>query len=220
MSKSRVASALQSHTVEVFPFEVSNLEAENILLSEEIARLRLRLVEVERSADTDPLMDLYNRRAFMRELGRAQAVNARYDIPSTILFFDLNGFKAVNDQYGHGFGDEMLIGVGKVLSDNVRHCDMVARLGGDEFGVILFKTDEKTGKAKAASLACQISEQIFSIDYEQVQVSAAWGVAPCDSAQTPKQILARADRAMYVSKFEMKRGVDLTSLVEFKSRKL
>jgi len=90
-----------------------------------VSRLRLRILELERAADTDPLVPVYNRRAFMREISRAQTVMARYDISSTVLFFDLNAFKTINDRYGHSIGDSLLKKIGSVLIEGVRDCDMV-----------------------------------------------------------------------------------------------
>jgi len=136
----------------------------------------------------------------MREVARAQTVNARYDMLSSIVFFDLNGFKSINDRFGHGIGDELLLKTGKVLLEGVRDCDMVARLGGDEFGILLFKSDPRTAHAKAATLACRIADQFVEMPTGNVSVTAAWGVAPCEVDDTPEQVLARADRAMYMAK--------------------
>jgi diguanylate cyclase (GGDEF)-like protein len=125
---------------------------------------------------------------------------ARYDLLSSIVFFDLNGFKSINDRFGHGIGDQLLLTTGKVLLEGVRDCDMVARLGGDEFGILLFKTDARIAQAKASALACRIAEQTVEMPTGDVSVTAAWGVAPCDADDTAEQILARADRAMYIAK--------------------
>ncbi len=178
----------------------SALRDQNIELSDEVARLRLRVLELERAADTDPLVPVYNRRAFLREIARAQTVMERYDMLSSVLFFDLNGFKAINDRYGHGIGDLLLRQIGNVLMAGVRDCDMVARLGGDEFGVLLFKTDQKLAKMKAATLACRIAEQQVEMPTGAVKVTAAWGTSPCEPGDTVEQVLDRADRAMYMSK--------------------
>ena len=172
----------------------------NESLSGEVARLRLRILELEHAADTDPLVPVYNRRAFLREISRAQTVMARYDMLSTVLFFDLNGFKSINDRFGHGVGDDLLKMIGAVLQTGVRDCDMVARLGGDEFGILLFKTDVKVARAKAHALSCRIAEQKVHMPTGDISVSAAWGVAPCEPGDTVEHVLARADRAMYMAK--------------------
>jgi len=169
-------------------------------LTGEIAQLRLRILELEHAADTDPLVPVYNRRAFLREISRAQTVMKRYDMLSTLIFFDLNEFKSVNDRFGHGVGDQLLKMIGDVLQDGVRDCDMVARLGGDEFGILLFKSDVDVARAKAQTLSCRIADQAVDIPTGRVSVTAAWGVAPCEPEDTVEQVLARADRAMYMSK--------------------
>ena len=179
---------------------LASLRAENDRLTLELNQMRLRLLDLEQTADTDPLVSVYNRRAFIREVERARTVMARYDILSGVIFFDLNGFKAVNDRFGHSIGDQILRQVGEVLLNNVRSCDLVARLGGDEFAVLLFKSSVAETKAKAASLACRIAEICVDLPTDKVCISTAWGVAPCEAEDTAEQILARADRAMYVAK--------------------
>ncbi|MEE9348258.1 MAG: GGDEF domain-containing protein [Robiginitomaculum sp.] len=173
--------------------ELEALEAEN-------KALKMQILELERAADTDPLLPLYNRRAFMREINRARNVMGRYDIQSSIIYIDLDGFKTVNDRYGHAIGDEILRSVGTVLQSGVRDCDLVARLGGDEFGVLLFKTDEAIAKAKASVLSCRIAEQKITFPTGEISITASWGIATCESEETADQILARADRAMYIAK--------------------
>ena len=167
-------------------------------LSAEITRLRLRILELERHADTDPLVPVYNRRAFMREISRAQSVRKRYDIISSVIFIDLNDFRSVNDRFGHAIGDALLQRIGEMLLTSVRDCDMVARLGGDAFGILLFKASQDIARAKASALTCRIAEQFIDMPTMRVQTSASWGVAPCDADDTPEQVLDRADRSMSV----------------------
>lgn len=179
---------------------LKSAESEMKELKAQIRRLKQYVSELEQAADTDPLMPVYNRRAFMRELSRAQSVLDRYDIPCSVVFIDLDGFKAINDRYGHAIGDELLKNVGHALTSNVRDCDMVARLGGDEFGVLLFRTQKGIAEAKAATLACRIAEIRIEMPTGQVSVNATWGVSTCDMSQTAEQVLARADRLMYMKK--------------------
>ena len=94
----RLFSETSEHITET---DLAAMETENNRLRTEIAELRLQLLDLERAADTDPLIPVYNRRAFMREVTKAQSVMDRYDIASSMIFFDLNGFKKINDQYGH-----------------------------------------------------------------------------------------------------------------------
>lgn len=203
MNSSRLTRVLQDAAT---PLHQRSEDADAALIqanedmTHEIAQLRLRILELEHAADTDPLVPVYNRRAFLREISRAQTVMQRYDMLSTIIFFDLNEFKSVNDRFGHGIGDQLLKLIGEVLQAGVRDCDMVARLGGDEFGILLFKSDIDVARAKAQTLCCRITEQFVEMPTDRVSISAAWGVAPCEPGDTVEQVLARADRAMYMSK--------------------
>lgn len=199
----RMTTLLQTAT-DPLPTQVgvtdSLLARRNEDLTEEVTRLRLRVLELEAAADLDPLLPIYNRRAFMREVSRAQIVMERYDMISSIIFIDLDGFKQINDRYGHGIGDQVLEKVAKSLTSGVRQCDMVARLGGDEFGILLFKSDPAIAQAKAGVLSCRIGE--LSIDHPDgsIGISASWGTAPCEAGQSAAKILERADRAMYLDK--------------------
>ena len=188
-----------AHVAETAP-PASPLARENERLRRELAALRLRVDELERVADSDPLVDIHNRRAFVREIGRAQTVSERYHIPSTVVFFDLNDFKAVNDRFGHAVGDEMLRAIGECLKAGTRACDLVARLGGDEFAVLLFKTPMDVARAKAEALQVRIQGCRIRMPTDTVGTDAAWGLAPCEPGVEPEAVLARADRAMYEGK--------------------
>jgi len=189
-----------AHMGEILSEADESLRAENARLASEVGRLSSRIRELERDADMDPLVDVYNRRAFMREIIRAQTVSERYHIPSCVVFLDLNSFKAVNDRYGHAIGDDLLRKIGKALVVSVRDCDLVARLGGDEFGILLFKTSPLEARAKAQSLICRVQACHIDLPTGDISVGAAWGVAPCEPGVSPDAVLARADRAMYIEK--------------------
>ncbi len=180
--------------------ESDRLEIENETLKAEIKRMKRYIAELERAVDADPLMPIYNRRAFMRELSRAQSVLDRYNICSSVIFMDLDNFKAVNDAFGHAAGDELLCQVGNVLQAAVRQCDMVARLGGDEFGVLLFKTEPQIARAKAYTLACRVSEIKIKTPTGVIGTSVSWGISTCKLGETVEDILGLADKNMYVSK--------------------
>lgn len=122
-------------------------------LRNEVSVLKLRLNEAQNLADMDVLTPVLNRRAFVREMKRVAAFAQRYSSPASVAVFDLDGFKAVNDRFGHGAGDQALKAVAKRLQDNVRDSDVVGRLGGDAFAVVLAQADQETALAKAGALA-------------------------------------------------------------------
>src|SRR5215831_15076429 len=116
-----------------FP-SAASLLAENERLKRELAVARARIGELEARADIDPLLDILNRRGFERELKRALAHVKRYGTHASLMFIDLDGFKAVNDRHGHATGDALLKALSRQLIARVRASDIVGRLGGDEFG--------------------------------------------------------------------------------------
>ncbi|MEO1089033.1 MAG: GGDEF domain-containing protein [Pseudomonadota bacterium] len=184
---------------------LANLLRDNAQLHEEIARRRRREAELERLADEDALVPISNRRSFMRELDRAIRGIERYGTPGSVLYFDLNGLKAVNDRHGHAAGDAVLRHVTELLIRNLRASDVFARLGGDEFGVILMWADLETARAKAASLASMVRRRPLAWDGQLIEVGLAHGAYAFAPNQTAEQVLSAADREMYRCKRQQKR---------------
>jgi diguanylate cyclase (GGDEF)-like protein len=187
-------------TVFAAPARLAGLEAENANLRAALAALQVRVDELSLLADTDTLVPLPNRRAFMRELDRVVHGVSRYGHSAAILFIDLNGLKPVNDNEGHEAGDAMLCHVASLLRDHVRAGDMVARIGGDEFGVILDRASEKAARAKADLLVRKIAASTLDIGRTILPVRISCGVAMVESGDTVASVLDRADAEMYASR--------------------
>jgi diguanylate cyclase (GGDEF)-like protein len=169
-------------------------------LRQEVGRLKARLNEAEDLADQDTLTPLLNRRAFLRELKRVLIFAQRYGGPASLVYFDLDGFKAVNDRFGHAAGDAALRGVAERLAAQVRETDIIGRIGGDEFGVILVQSDVAAALAKAASLAESIESAPIACGEWLIPLRASYGVRQIDPHQSAEQVLAEADGAMYAHK--------------------
>jgi diguanylate cyclase (GGDEF)-like protein len=167
------------------------------LLRGKVARLQERVEQLDQLAHQDSLINLPNRRGFMRELERLIARVDRYGIDGAMLFVDLDGLKIINDSFGHRAGDEALIQVANLLAKGVRHSDTVARIGGDEFGILLESSDEAAAQETAARLIDQICQCEFTHDGEALPLSVAIGVGMIDALDTPDAIMERADEAMY-----------------------
>jgi len=167
----------------------------------EVARREKRAEQSARLAHEDPLINVPNRRGFMRRLERLIDRVDRYgDDPAAMLFVDLDGLKMINDSFGHSAGDEALRHVAQLLSEGVRKSDTVARLGGDEFGILLERADEENAKDTAARLVSLIAGSDFCIDGACLPLSVAIGVAGIESHDRPDSGMARADQAMYAQK--------------------
>ena len=138
---------------------IATLVVELDELRGEVARLKARLTEAEAAADEDPLTCARNRRAFMRELKRIAAFSQRYGWPASLVYFDVDDLKGVNDRSGHAAGDAVLQAVADRLVGHVRDSDVVGRMGGDEFAVLLAQADRQTAEAKAEMLARLVSAE-------------------------------------------------------------
>lgn len=176
-------------------------------LMEEVARLRDelngsrgRIEHLERLADQDSLVPVYNRRAFVRELTRAISMTERYGAPSTVIYFDVNNMKHINDTCGHPAGDAALRHVAETLLEQVRDSDIVGRLGGDEFGVILYQIDASVAQDKSGQLAREIGKQPVPFNDDELAISVTYGAYTFSGTEDAGQALAEADKAMYARK--------------------
>jgi diguanylate cyclase (GGDEF)-like protein len=161
------------------------------------ARLERERDAMRRFALRDPLTGLANRRALDERLGYEIARHTRHGEAFSVLALDLDGFKAVNDRFGHDAGDELLRDVAAALVDAVRAQDTVVRLGGDEFCVLAPQTDE----AAAEHLADRVRDALRGVTAGLSGLSASIGSAafPADGT-TPEALLGAADGAAMEAK--------------------
>lgn len=180
------------------------LASELDALKSEVGRLKARLAEAEGLADLDVLTAAFNRRAFVREMSRVRTFGDRYGFAAALVYFDLDGFKSINDRLGHAAGDTALRAVADTLLAKVRQGDVVGRMGGDEFAVVLAQADHATAIAKAASLADAIEADPALAALGSLRVS--YGVSEIAPDSDPEAVIAAADRAMYETKRLRKAG--------------
>ncbi len=163
--------------------------------------------ELRYLADHDNLTDLPNRRLFLDRLDQGVKRAQRTNSQLAIYFIDLDGFKLINDIYGHSAGDEILRAVGSRLLAAVRHSDTVARLAGDEFTII---TENITDAVEINSIAEKITkcfETPFTALGESIEVSASVGISVYpEDGEDLTNLLKRADEAMYKAKAEGRNG--------------
>lgn len=166
-------------------------------LRQQLAEARVRMVELESLASTDPLLGVLNRRAFVAELNRALGMVKRYGQPSSLVFVDLDNLKKINDRDGHAAGDCALSHAARVIAANIRQTDVFGRLGGDEFAIILTNTPKDRADEKARALSALVKATPPPQDLE---VSVTCGVVEIAADLTAETALIAADRVMYEQK--------------------
>lgn len=153
--------------------------------------------ELRRRAVHDPLTGLPNRTVLERRLAESRARSRQHAMGVTVMFIDLDGFKAVNDRLGHGVGDEVLVGVAHAIGAQLRHGDLLVRLAGDEFVVVC----EDLPRAHAEEMAARIVRAVrrpVRLRSGGISIAASVGVVHARGAMaTPARLLADADAAMY-----------------------
>jgi diguanylate cyclase (GGDEF)-like protein/PAS domain S-box-containing protein len=166
--------------------------------------------ELELHSRTDPLTGMLNRRSFDESLEAQLAQARRYKRSVALLIIDLDRFKRVNDEFGHAVGDEALRVVSRVLAENLRVTDtvgrdeggLVARLGGDEFALLMPETDAAGAEAVGERLVAALAEERLQIGERELRLGISVGAATFDwrDGQSAEELMAAADRAMYVVK--------------------
>jgi len=171
------------------------------VIARDITERRRFELQLRHMADHDSLSGLFNRRRFDEELERAVAHAARYRQPGALLMLDIDGFKYVNDSFGHGAGDEVIRAICGTLAERVRETDVIARLGGDEVAVLLPYARAEEVQSVAADLLRAVRELPIALSGRGIRVTASIGAVTFDAeARDAATLLAAADRAMYAAK--------------------
>jgi len=174
-------------------------ETKHLIVSfSEITYIEKEKTSYQKQAHTDALTQLPNRTKFNQELdnaiGKAELSNEKL----SIILFDLDLFKNVNDTYGHLVGDDMLVELSTAISTLIRSNDMLARWGGEEFVVLLPNTDIKGAEILAEKMRMAVEKYPFS---HGISLTCSFGVAcMCGEKETPTSIFSKADKALYKAK--------------------
>lgn len=174
----------------------------SLFIGSTMAYLFARLTEQQRKrleifASQDPLTLLGNRRVMDEELRLCTEDFTRYKTPATLIVFDLDNFKAINDKFGHSVGDHLLVDIGNLLLARLRKTDRAFRFGGEEFVLLARNTTLNEAAIIAEQIRLQITQDIFG---PEGNISASFGCATINTAETREQWFIRADRAMYQAK--------------------
>ena len=171
---------------------------------------RLHLQELARDlnvqANTDPLTGSHNRLKFDQALADEMSRSLRYKTPLSLVLFDIDHFKRVNDAYGHQVGDKVLIKLSHFLAGRLRNADLLARWGGEEFVILV---PEFTGQM-AYLLAENLRNATAQVVFDEVgEITCSFGVAQYTNSDTAETFVARADEALYRAKINGRNRVEL-----------
>jgi two-component system, cell cycle response regulator len=180
----------------------SELERALLDVRDKNAQLEASLKRVEEVAATDPLTGLYNRRHFGKVSEQLWSEAQRYDHDLACVMIDLDGYKQLNDRYGHQVGDQVLVVAGKVITANLRRADVAARYGGDEFILLLPHASAEEAAGVAARIHEQYGSSVAGLLRRNDKPTMSIGVASkrCDDPTCADQLVAAADAALYRAK--------------------
>jgi len=163
----------------------------------DITEMKRMEMEIKRLMQIDPLTQLYNRfkidDALISEAQRTKGDDAVF----SIIIFDIDDFKSINDNHGHIVGDEILKSISQIVKDNIRSSDIAGRWGGEEFIIILQNTNSEKGFVLAEQLRLEIEKHNFT---QVGKVTASFGIAQSDATVDSTAIVSNADKAMYEAK--------------------
>ncbi len=216
LSKVKVLVSLWSKNQELKSL-MDQLSIQNMALQTEMAERGKLEEKLKHMAMYDDLTNLPNRALLKKELAKILSYSERHQRKMAVMFLDLDGFKQINDNYGHESGDLVLIELAYRMEDTVRSSDVIARFGGDEFVVILPNyqgTDELIQIAER--LLDSVSRPLHTVFIEQ-SLSTSIGIALFpEQAVSGKELISKADQAMYVSKELGKNKISFFSKMEDK----
>jgi diguanylate cyclase (GGDEF)-like protein len=181
---------------------------EKVQMDEQL-RLQEHALRLGHQATTDPLTGLYNRLKFNQEMAGEILRSDRYNSPFSLMLFDIDQFKKVNDTHGHQMGDKVLIQLSRLVLALIRSTDLLARWGGEEFVILLPGSDGQMASQAAEKLRDGIGHGVF----ETVgTVTCSFGVAQYVEGDTAELLIGRADDALYRAKINGRNQVELAVL--------
>lgn len=162
-----------------------------------LQKLEVLNKELERQSNTDALTDICNRSFFNKRLSREIALADRYHVPLSLVIFDIDKFKTVNDTLGHLAGDTVLKELARLISENIRESDIFARWGGEEFALLAPAIDRNEIALFTEKLRIIIENHPFSVEQ---RITCSFGATAYIPSETEEELLRRADNALYEAK--------------------
>lgn len=195
-----LSTSLRSLLLRIGFVERLTLEAEE-KAAEDARKFANDIASLRKLAETDPLTNLMNRRAFMNAAADAMRYYQRYNRAIATLVVDIDHFKRVNDEHGHAAGDGVIRRVSELIAQTLRETDKVARFGGEEFVVLLREVSEPEAQELAERIRLVIANSQIPFDGKELSVTVSIGCAATTAHDRDvEELIERADRALYAAK--------------------
>lgn len=165
-----------------------------------IAVQKQHIEQLEVMTATDPLTGLLNRRGMIEEIEHAIALAERHGETGIFIYIDLDGFKEINDNYGHAIGDGMLAHIAGILQSSIRQTDYAARLGGDEFALLLCHSEYEGGFQRGQFIQQQLNFAKYKTQDVTIPIRASFGMTEISPGKRLHDIMKQADQQMYRNK--------------------
>jgi len=213
--KFEIESSNDIYQVRTTILKHGNLKKGFLIILTEITELKRLQLKLENQAYVDELTKVYNRRAFFQKCEQKITQNSEAQDSLTVILFDIDFFKKVNDTYGHLIGDQLLKHVASVCQSTLEDNMLLARYGGEEFVVALERGTLEDGEIVANRIRKTISSQPLQVDDFTISITASFGVAQASAfGETLTQLLNNADKALYKAKEEGRNCVHVFSAEE------
>ena len=196
-----IATALEENT-QLLSRDLKSHSSEVKALSKKVHKLEAQLEEAKHASKEDFLTKLYNKRALDEFMSVKEAEFERYNHNYSVVMFDLDHFKNVNDNYGHDAGDAVLSAFAQILKKEARSVDIVGRFGGEEFMALLSATDSKGGAIFAEKVRKHVQEARFMYKGKRIFVTVSCGVSERKMHTSLKNVINSADEYLYKAKHD------------------
>lgn len=180
--------------------ELDQLSSKISQMELESNELKSKLLVAHDKALRDPLTGLANRMAYDERMGVEMSRWQRYKSPLSLLVWDIDHFKNINDTFGHKAGDRTLKIISNLLNENCRHLDFLSRFGGEEFTMLLPNTDKASAFTLANKLRLLIEKSKFNASGQTISITISCGISQFLEGDTPETVFERADSALYEAK--------------------
>lgn len=194
-----IAVALEENT-QALTKDLKKHSSEVSILSKKIEQLEVELEQAKEQSREDFLTKLFNKRALDEFMNVKEAEFERYGHNFTVVFFDLDYFKAVNDTYGHDAGDAVLVAFAKILKNEARTVDIIGRFGGEEFMAILGETDLDGGVVFAQKVRNKVKNARMMYKENRIELTVSCGVSERKTHFSLHNLIKSADEALYKAK--------------------